>query len=172
MLLAYWFADQFENPELPQARRLAMHAATKRAVQMLVADVPEMSTWVVATAVRCHGALMVQAQLHEKQRIVPGAVLDALLEAQTEQAVHDTMEQVQAHSPAVAAWLSELERRGRSELRNALAACGAAPFDPTDHAHHEALRRLLALVLFATERAGPPHASRPHEPVKEDDAAS
>lgn len=158
MLLAYWFADQFENPALSDARRVAMQAATKRAVRMLVADVPEMATWVVATAVRCHGALMVQAHDHEKKRIHPGAVLEALLDAHTEQAVHDTLEQVQTHSPAIAAWLRELERRGRSELRVALSACGATPFQPQDEAHREALRRLLALVLFATERAAPGHS--------------
>ena len=155
MLHAYWFADQLESSELSEARRASFRAAIKRASSMLANDVPELTTWVVATAVRCHGALMVEAHEAEKRRIRPGGVLDALLDGHTEQAVHDTLEQVQAHNPKAAAWLRELERRGRSELRTALAACGKTPWQPDDPEHREALRRLLALVLFATERVNP-----------------
>ncbi len=152
MLHAYWFADQLESTELPEARRASFRAAIKRASSMLANDVPELTTWVVATAVRCHGALMVEVHDNEKRRIRPGGILDALLDGHTEQAVHDTLEQVSVHNPKAAAWLWELERRGRSELRTALAACGKTPWQPDDPEHREALRRLLALVLFATER--------------------
>lgn len=152
MLLAHWYADQLANPELSEERRAQLAMSVRRASSMLSGDLPELVSWVVACAVRCHGALLIKAHEDEKARIKPGGVLDALLDGHTEQAVADTVARVQAHHPKAAAWLSELERRGRPELRNALGACGRAPWQPDEPEHREALRRLLALVLFATER--------------------
>ncbi len=156
LLLAYWFADQLANTELSEERRTQLSMSVKRASSMLSGDAPELVSWVVACAVRCNGALLLKAHDDEKARIKPGGVLDALLDGHTEQAVADTLARVQAHHPKAAEWLGELERRGRPELRNALQACGKRPWEPDDPAHREALRRLLALVLFATERVSRP----------------
>ena len=104
-------------------------------------------------AVRRNGHIMSQAQRSERERLPAGGTLDALLEAHEDEAVHATLRQVRMHSSEVASWLDELERRGRAELRNALRA---AADDSEAASENDALRRLLALVLFATGRRSKP----------------
>ena len=96
---------------------------------------------------------MLESQRAEHRRLKPGAVLDALLEAHEDDAAHLTIQQVELHSPDLASWLAELERRKRPELRNALRACGEAPWRPAVGAPQDALRRLLVVVSFAAEQA-------------------
>ncbi|MBK7585640.1 MAG: hypothetical protein IPI67_36325 [Myxococcales bacterium] len=156
MLMAYWIADQLGDPALSEATRAQLRAAVQAAAPILRRASEGLHAFSVASAVRRNGAIMGGAQRSESARVRRGAVLDALLEAQVDGAVHATITEVSVHSPHVAAWLEELERRGRPELRNALAECGADTpgAGGAGVSTEAALRRLLAVVLLATEPLG------------------
>ena len=153
MLMAYWIADQLGDPGLPDTQRRALRSAVGGALPFLRGSLEGAGVWAVASAVRRNGAIMVEAQRSEQRRLAQGAVLDALLEAHEDDAAHLTIQQVELHSPELASWMAELERRKRPELRNALKACGAQPWRPAQGARDDALRRLLVLVSFAVEQA-------------------
>ncbi len=152
MLMAYWIADQLGNPDLPEAERASLRSAVHGALPHLRGSIPSLRAWAVAAAVRRNGALLSAARSAEQKRMKPGAMLDAVLDAHEEEATQLTIRQVELHSPELGAWLSELERRGRPELRSALKACGDAAWKPEADDPHDALRRLLVLVLFAAEQ--------------------
>lgn len=156
MLMAYWIADQLGDAALPEARRTALRAAVHAAGPLLRGAADGVATFLVTAAVQRNGSIMAQAQRSERERLPAGGTLDALLEAHEDEAVHATLRQVRLHSADVASWLEELERRGRAELRNALRAAAS---DGEAGTENEALRRLLALVLFATGRRTKPPGS-------------
>jgi hypothetical protein len=153
MLMAYWIADQLGDPNLPDAQRRALASAVRGALPFLRGPIEGAGVWAVASAVRSNGAIMLESQRAERRRLAPGGVLDALLEAHEDAAAHNTIQQVALHSPELASWLDELERRKRPELRNALKACGESGWRPTPGEPEDALRRLLVLVSFAADQA-------------------
>lgn len=153
MLMAYWIADQLGNPDLSEAERASLRSGISGALPHLRGSMPGLRAWAVAAAVRRNGVLLAAAERAERERMKPSAMLDALLEAHEEEATQLTIRQVELHSPELAAWLAELERRGRPELRAALRACGDESWQPEVEDPGDALRRLLVLVLFAAEQA-------------------
>ncbi len=153
MLMSYWIADQLGNPTLPDAQRHALSAAIRGAMPVLRGSLEGGALWAVASAVRRNGAIMMNAERRERGRLDEGPSLEAFLEALEDGAAHHTIQEVELHSPDLAAWLTEIERRKRPELRNALRACGLAPWDPVATGREDALRRLLLLVTFAAEQA-------------------
>jgi hypothetical protein len=147
LLMAYWIADQLADPALADHRRTGLRAAVRSVAPILRnAGEGSMSPFIVSATVRRNSAIMLEAQRSERERLPEGNLLAALLETHEDEAVHATVAQIRLHSSETASWLEELERRGRPELRNALRLPGNAD-KPS-----EALRRLLAIVLFATEQ--------------------
>jgi len=147
LLMAYWIADQLADTLLPDHRRTTLRAAI-RSVAPILRNAGEgaMSPFIVSATVRRNSAIMLEAQRSERERLPEGNLLAALMETHEDEAVHATLAQIRLHSSETASWLEELERRGRPELRNALRAPGSS------ETPSEALRRLLALVLFASEQ--------------------
>jgi hypothetical protein len=145
MLMAYWIADQLGDASLPEPRRKAMTATLKGVASALRAGAEGMVAFSVAATVQRNGALLAQAQGYERERVASDGILEALLAGHEDEAVHACVREIGEHSPDVAAWLEELERRGRPELRNALREHGKT---------RTALERLLTVVLFATNRRG------------------
>lgn len=143
MLMAYWIADQLGDTELAEARRNTLLATLRGVAPMLRGAAEGLVPFSVAETVRRNGERLLEAQRYERERVASAGILEALLAAHADDAVHSCLRELEQHSPDVAAWLSELERRGRPELRNALAEGGAGG---------PALERLLMVVLFATGR--------------------
>jgi len=141
--MAYWLADQLGDPALPEARRKALGATLAGAAPMLRAGSEGLVPFTVAASVRRNAARLAEAKRYERERVASAGILDALLAAHEDDAVHACLRELGVHSPDVAAWLEELERRGRPELRNALAEAETGG---------PALERLLRVVLFATGR--------------------
>lgn len=144
MLMAYWIADQLGDAGLPESRRKAMTATLRGVASALRAGAEGVVAFSVAATVRRNGALLAEAQSYERERVASDGILEALLAGHEDEAVHACLREIGEHSPDVAAWLEELERRGRPELRNALREKNGTT--------RTALERLLTVVLFATKR--------------------
>lgn len=149
--MAYWIADQLGDEALPEPRRSALRAAVRAAAPVLRASAETLGAYTVALAVRRNGEIMAQAQRSEQEKVPAGRLLDALLEAHEDEAVHATVRQVGLHSPDVAQWLEELERRGRPELRKALRACGLSTNGGSEFDRDHALKRLAAVIQLGLE---------------------
>lgn len=151
MLMAYWIADQLGDGELGDLRRNALTATLRAVAPALRAGADGLVQFTVAAAVRRNGALLEEALGYERARVESGGILEALLQAHEDEAVHACLREIGEHSPEIAAWLGELERRGRPELRNALREPGRSG---------PALERLLTVVQLATTRRSIPPSSR------------
>jgi len=151
MLMAYWIADQLGDESLPDYRRTALRAAVRATAPLLRGCAEALGAFTLALAVRRNGEIMAEAQRSEQQKVPAGRLLDALVEAHEDEAVGATVRQIGVHSPDVAAWLEEMERRGRSELRKALRACATSTNGGSEFDRDHAMKRLLAVVQFGTE---------------------